>query len=192
MRRISIISVTTIIIYFVSVLSFLITKADIALTIWELMTVIGAIVYLFLIVKLSDIITNNNFYKRLISVFMGCGVAFTSVAHIVNITVTRRLISDGINIPDYFRIGCWPSVEMVVDYLGWGLFVGLAFLLLGVSINDKKYNSIKMASITSGILCLIGFNFALFINENMWYIATVGYGIIPIYLCVKTMKIKSD
>ena len=192
MRRISIISVTTIIIYFVSVLSFLITKADIALTIWELMTVIGAIVYLFLIVKLSDIITNNNFYKRLISVFMGCGVAFTSVAHIVNITVTRRLISDGINIPDYFRIGCWPSVEMVVDYLGWGLFVGLAFLLLGVSINDKKYNSIKMASITSGILCLIGFTFALFINENMWYIATVGYGIIPIYLCVKTMKIKSD
>ena len=182
MRRISIISVTTIIIYFVSVLSFLITKADIALTIWELMTVIGAIVYLFLIVKLSDIITNNNFYKRLISVFMGCGVAFTSVAHIVNITVTRRLISDGINIPDYFRIGCWPSVEMVVDYLGWGLFVGLAFLLLGISISDKKYNSIKMTSITSGILCLIGFTFALFINENMWYIATVGYGIIPIYL----------
>ena len=192
MRRISIISVTTIIIYFVSVLSFLITKADIALTIWELMTVIGAIVYLFLIVKLSDIITNNNFYKRLISVFMGCGVAFTSVAHIVNITVTRRLISDGINIPDYFRIGCWPSVEMVVDYLGWGLFVGLTFLLLGISINDKKYNSIKITSITSGILCLIGFIFALFINENMWYIATVGYGIIPIYLCVKTMKIKSD
>lgn len=192
MRRISIISVTTIIIYFVSVLSFLITKADIALTIWELMTVIGAIVYLFLIVKLSDIITNNNFYKRLISVFMGCGVAFTSVAHIVNITVTRRLISDGINIPDYFRIGCWPSVEMVVDYLGWGLFVGLAFLLLGISISDKKYNSIKITSITSGILCLIGFTFALFINENMWYIATIGYGIIPIYLCIKAMKIKSD
>lgn len=192
MRRISIISITTIIIYFVSVLSFLITKADIALTIWELMTVIGAIVYLFLIVKLSDIITNNNFYKRLISVFMGCGVAFTSVAHIVNITVTRRLISDGINIPDYFRIGCWPSVEMIVDYLGWGLFVGLSFLLLGISISDKKYNSIKITSITSGILCLIGFTFALFINENMWYIATIGYGIIPIYLCVKTMKIKSD
>ena len=192
MRRISIISVTTIIIYFVSVLSFLITKADIALTIWELMTVIGAIVYLFLIVKLSDIITNNNFYKRLISVFMGCGVAFTSVAHIVNITVTRRLISDGINIPDYFRIGCWLSIEMVVDYLGWGLFVGLAFLLLGISISDKKYNSIKITSITSGILCLIGFTFALFINENMWYIATIGYGIIPIYLCIKAMKIKCD
>ena len=49
---------------------------------------------------------------------MACGVTLTSVAHIVNITVTRRLISNGINVPDYFRIGYFPSVEMAVDYLG--------------------------------------------------------------------------
>lgn len=30
--------------------------------------------------------------------------ALTSVAHIVNITVTRRLISEGVNVPEYFRI----------------------------------------------------------------------------------------
>ena len=104
------------------------------------MTVIGGIVYLILFIKLSEKISSDNFYKRLISVFMACGVTLTSVAHIVNITVTRRLISNGINVPDYFRIGCWPSVEMAVDYLGWGLFVGLAFLCIAISINNKKYN----------------------------------------------------
>lgn len=192
MKKISIASIIAIIIYFISVSLFLITKTDIALTIWELMTIIGAIVYLFLIIKLSEILTNSNFYKRLISVFMGCGLAFTSVAHIVNITVTRVLISDGVNVPDYFKIGCWPSIEMVIDYVGWGLFIGLAFLILGFSINNKKYHSIKRTSIISGILCLIGFIGALFINENIWYIATIGYGIIPIYLCIKTMRLEND
>ena len=153
MKRISIGSIIALIIYFVSLLLFLITKTDLSLTFWELMTVIGGIVYLILFIKLSEKISSDNFYKRLISVFMACGVTLTSVAHIVNITVTRRLISNGINVPDYFRIGCWPSVEMAVDYLGWGLFVGLAFLCIAISINNKKYNFIKISCLLSGVLC---------------------------------------
>lgn len=191
MRKISIASIIALIIYFVSLMLFLITKNDLSLTFWELMTVIGGIVYLVLFVKLSEKISSDNFYKRLISIFMACGVTLTSVAHIVNITVTRRLISNGINVPDYFRIGCWPSVEMVVDYLGWGLFVGLSFLCIAISINNKEYKSIKISSLLAGILCLIGFVGALFINENLWYLAPMGYGIIPIYMCIKTMKIKT-
>ena len=190
MKKISIGSIIALIIYFVSLLLFLITKTDLSLTFWELMTVIGGIVYLILFIKLSEKISSDNFYKRLISVFMACGVTLTSVAHIVNITVTRRLISNGINVPDYFRIGCWPSVEMAVDYLGWGLFVGLAFLCIAISINNKKYDFIKISCLLSGVLCLIGFIGALFINENLWYLAPMGYGIIPIYMCIKTMKIE--
>lgn len=50
-------------------------------------------------------------------VFMTSTCALTSVSHIVNITVTRVLISDGIEVPAYFQIGFWPSVEMAIDYL---------------------------------------------------------------------------
>ena len=85
MKKISIGSIIALIIYFVSLLLFLITKTDLSLTFWELMTVIGGIVYLILFIKLSEKISSDNFYKRLISVFMACGVTLTSVAHIVNI-----------------------------------------------------------------------------------------------------------
>ena len=46
MKKISIVTIVTIILYFLSAASFLITKTDVALTLWELFTVIGAIVYL--------------------------------------------------------------------------------------------------------------------------------------------------
>ena len=187
MRKVSLITIVTIVVYFISVVLFLITKNDLALTIWELMTIIGGIVTLLFLVKLCDIFECNNFYKKLVSIFMGCAVTLTSVAHIVNITVTRKLISDGVNVPDYFKIGCWPSVEMAIDYLAWGLFVGLAFIYAGISI---KNNTIKNLTTISGILCVIGFVVALFINENIWYLATFGYGIIPIYICIKTLKLE--
>lgn len=190
MKRISTCSIIAIIFYFISVMLFLITKTDLALTIWELMTIIGGLVYLTLFVKLSEKISSDSIYKKLISIFAASGVVLTSVAHIVNIAVTRRLIGNGIDVPNYFRIGYFPSVEMAVDYLGWGLFIGLAFLCISISIKNKKYNSIKRTCLLSSMLCLIGFIGALFINENMWYIATIGYGIIPIYLCIKTMKVE--
>lgn len=90
--------------------------------------------------------------------------------------------------PNYFRIGYWPSVEMAVDYLAWGFFIGLAFLCIGISIKDKTNKFIINSTIISGILCLIGFCGALFINENIWYIAPIGYGVIPIGICIKMMK----
>ncbi len=190
MKKISIISIITTIIYFISVLLFLITKTDFALTLWEVLTVIGGLVFLVLLVNLSEKLSCSSCYKRLVGIFMACAVTLTSAAHIVNITVTRRLISEGVNVPDYFRIGQWPSVEMCIDYLAWGGFVGLAFLFIGMSIKNKTNNPIKVSSITAGILCLVGFIGALCINENLWYIAPIGYGIIPIYICVKTMKIE--
>lgn len=122
---------------------------------------------------------------------MGCACTLTTVAHVVNITVTRKLISEGINVPNYFRIGYWPSVEMAIDYVAWGLFVGLAFLCVGISIKNAKNKFIKIHTIISGILCFIGFFGALFINENIWYLAPIGYGIIPIYTCIKLIKLEN-
>lgn len=191
MKKISLICIISIFLYFSAVGLFLITKTEIALTLWELMTIEGAIVFLVLLLKLSDVLKCDEIYKRIVAVFMCCACTLTTVAHVVNITVTRKLILDGIDVPNYFRIGYWPSVEMAIDYLAWGLFVGLAFLCIGISIKDRKNKFIRKSTIISGILCLIGFFGALFINENIWYLAPMGYGIIPIYTCIKIMKFEN-
>ena len=92
-KKIAIIGVFTCILYFISVGLFLITKEEAALTIWELMTFLSAPVELLVLSELSNLVNATAIYKNAMLVFMACACALTSVAHIVNITVTRRLIS---------------------------------------------------------------------------------------------------
>lgn len=124
--------------------------------------------------------------------FMTCTCAMTSVTHIVNITVTRALISDGADVPTYFQIGFWPSVEMIIDYLAWGFFMGLAFLWIGIAIKnkDKTEGIIKTTLLISGVLCFIGFFGTVFINENIWYAAPMGYGLGTLFICIQMLKLK--
>ena len=189
-KKIAIIGVSTCILYFISVGLFLITKEEAALTIWELMTFLSAPVELLVLSELSNLVNATAIYKNAMLVFMACACALTSVAHIVNITVTRRLISEGINVPEYFRIGFWPSVEMAIDYLAWGFFVGLAFLCIGFATNskDKQKLMIKVTVLVCGMLCLSGFFGAIFINENLWYVAPMGYGLGSMIICIQMMR----
>ena len=191
-KKISVIGVFTCILYFISVGLFLITKEEAALTIWELMTFLSAPVELLVLLELSNLVNATAIYKNAMLVFMACACALTSVAHIVNITVTRRLISEGINVPGYFRIGFWPSVEMAIDYLAWGFFVGLAFLCIGFATNskDKQKLIIKVTVLVCGMLCLSGFFGAIFINENLWYVAPMGYGLGSMIICIQMMRFK--
>ncbi len=180
------IGIIAVILYFMSVGFFLISRADIALTIWELMTVISGPIVLLVLLELSQRLSCSNPNRSAMQVFMGCTCALTGAAHIVNIAVTRRLIREGVDVPLYFQIGQWPSVEMAVDYLAWGFFMGLAFICLGLpsASTDKTMQSLKVISLINGILCLIGFIGALFINENIWYLAPLGYGPGLIILCI--------
>ena len=191
-KKIAIIGVFTCILYFISVGLFLITKEEAALTTWELMTCLSAPIELLVLSELSNLVNATAIYKNAMLVFMACACALTSVAHIVNITVTRRLISEGINVPGYFRIGFWPSVEMAIDYLAWGFFVGLAFLCIGFATNskDKQKLMIKVTVLVCGMLCLSGFFGAIFINENLWYIAPMGYGLGSMIICIQMMRFK--
>ena len=191
-KKIAIIGVSTCILYFISVGLFLITKEEAALTTWELMTCLSAPVELLVLSELSNLVNATAIYKNAMLVFMACACALTSVAHIVNITVTRRLISEGINVPEYFRIGFWPSVEMAIDYLAWGFFVGLAFLCIGFATNskDKQKLMIKVTVLVCGMLCLSGFFGAIFINENLWYVAPMGYGLGSMIICIQMMRFK--
>lgn len=193
-NKISVIGIATGVSYFIAIGLFLITKTELSLTIWELLTIISAPVVLFILLELSDLLNIKPVCKNAMLVFMSCACALTACAHVVNITVTRKLISEGLNVPEYFRIGYWPSVEMAVDYLAWGFFVGLAFLCVGISIssNNKKVLFMKKLVIACGVLCFIGFLGTIFINENIWYFAPLGYGFGATVVCIQMMRIKKD
>lgn len=192
-KKISITGIATGILYFVSVGLFLITKTETALTVWELMTILSAPVVLFVLLELSTLVSIASVYIKAMLVFMTCTCALTSVAHIVNITVTRPLISEGVDVPVYFQIGFWPSVEMAVDYLAWGFFTGLAFLCIGIGSEnkDKTNRIIKTTLLICGILCQVGFFGAIFINENIWYAAPMGYGFGTMIICILMLKFKA-
>jgi hypothetical protein len=193
-KKIPYIGIITCVLYFISVSMFLITKTEIALTIWEMFTIIGAPVILFVLIDLSNQMNIAPSYRNAMLVFMSCNCSLTGLAHIINITVTRKLISDGINVPNYFRIGYWPSVEMAVDYLAWGFFMGLAFLSVGIAINriNKQNLVMRIIVLLCGILCLTGFFGTVFIDENLWYLAPLGYGFGTILICFKILKIQKE
>ena len=189
-KKISLIGITTCVLYFLSVGLFLISKSEAALTAWELMTVFSAPVVFFVLLELSNFLSITSTYKKAMLVFMSCTCALTGAAHIVNITVTRKLINEGVNVPVYFQIGFWPSVEMAIDYLAWGFFMGLAFLCVGLPAksNDKSKRRMKSIVLFCGILCLVGFFGTVFINENIWYVAPVGYGIGTMIICIRLFR----
>ena len=188
------IGIIAVVLYFFSVGAFLISKTEVALTIWELMTVISGPVVLIVLLEISHMLSTPDTYRRAMLAFLSCTCALTGAAHIVNITVTRRLMREGVEVPLYFQIGQWPSVEMAVDYLAWGFFMGLAFLCLSCPLTstDKKARGLRTVSLINGILCIAGFIGTIFINENIWYLAPMGYGIGLVILCVMAIRIEKN
>ena len=70
--------------------------------------------------------------------------------------------------------------------------MGLTFLAISFPLkdNDKTIHRTKIISLFCGIMCLTGFCGAIFINENMWYLAPMAYGFGLIVLCIQILKKK--
>jgi cyanate permease len=89
--------------------------------------------------------------------------------------------------PDYFQIGKQYSFVTSIEYLGWGIFLGLAFLFSSFGIENKQeLKSLKITLFVCSYLCIIGF-FGWLIYENLWYIASLGYGIGTLIICVELL-----
>lgn len=136
---------------------FLLFKLDAFLLGMEIFTILAAPMILVLIISLvADSASDRAVWKHAAISFASCTMVLTVVAHFINLTVTEALISDGIAVPGYLRIGTWPSVEMAIDYLAWGFFLGLAFWATAMALSGDEKKGIKASFMVCGSLCLIG------------------------------------
>jgi hypothetical protein len=157
----------------------------------EIVTMVSGVFMLLLILILPSSSTELTKTYRIASIAFvtGCMI-LTNVAHFLNLAVTEQLLRSGIVIPDYFQIGKWPSIEMAIDYLSWGMFMGLAFLASFMYIPEEKgYKNLKYTLLVCGMLCILGF-LGVMINENLWYIAPLGYGVGTLIICIELLMIK--
>jgi len=172
--------------YFISVVLLTLFSNNITIQFMEIITMLSGIYMVLLIISLPvDNNLKHNIYRLLAIIFVSSCMFLTNTIHWINIIVIKPLIKNGINVPEYFQIGKWPSFIMAIDYLGWGLFMGLAFIFSGV--NSKLSTNIKWILWINGCLCLIGF-FGVIINKNIWYIAPLGYGIGTVIICIKLLR----
>lgn len=193
MKKVAILGIADVCQYAAVVGLYLVFKTEPLLTLWEIVTMLSAPVMLLILLEiLKKCGTGSTLCHSLTLVFMACVIALTSAAHIVNITVTRRLMAEGVDVPTYFQIGNWPSVEMAVDYLAWGFFMGLAFIATALSLRHAERGSKRLMSLLllCGALCLAGFFGAVLFNENLWYLAPMGYGVGTLFVCVTIIRSK--
>jgi len=172
--------------YFVIVFLLVVLGNNITILLMDIITMLSGI-YMVILVMAFPVENNYKNYRILAIIFASICMIFTNMVHWVNIIAINPMISKGINVPEYFQIGKWPSVLMAIDYLGWGLFMGLAFIFSGFFIT--KSIKINWLLYLCGCLCLIGF-FGIIYNVNLWYIAPFGYGIGTAFICIKILLLK--
>ena len=182
-RKFAVAGIICELLYFAAVTLFLVTHLDFALTLWELMTVVGAVTMLIVMVAIGEANDIKTVYRRLMTISLSGTTILTAAAHFTSIGVVRPLAAQGEAIPEYFKIGAFPSIEMTVDYTAWGFFMGLAFISLFLGIKNR---ALRIMSLICGILCFIGFTGSFFF-DYLWYPAIMGYGlgflIMCLYLC---------
>jgi len=189
-RTISILGLFLTFSYLSIVIIFVVTGSETLLTIMEIVTIISAFYILLLLETVlleSDMESQIQKHFALISM-TGC-IILTSCAHIVNLTVTRPLISRGVNVPVFFQIGQWPSVEMALDYLAWGLFLGIAFICTAFTIKRDNEIILKWTLFVCGCLCITGFIGPMINLVNLWYVAVFGYTAGLAVICIEQIKL---
>jgi len=191
-RTISYSVILIVIIYLAVVGMFLATKSTLFLTLWEIATIISApFVFLFLGTILSECASDKAIFKYVAMISMSGCIFMTTITHFVNLIVTRPLIEQGVDVPLYFQIGQWPSLEMALDYLAWGLFLGVAFICTSFTISQKQKAFLKATVFICGVMCIIGFLGPVMNIIDLWYIAVLGYTLGLIVICILQIRCNS-
>lgn len=169
---------------------YITTKSELCLAIWEIYTILSAIYFLIYFRLLSKSFGFKEKEIKIVTImFIGLLVS-TSIAHLSSVCITRPLLRSGYNVPDYYLIGKYPSIEMFIDYIGWGLFTGLGFIFISKFIKDNKL--LKNLFLVLGLMILFGFVGGLTPIQELWYIASMGYGVGPIIISIILIVKKNE
>jgi hypothetical protein len=189
-RNIAILGILLICIYFIVVTFFVITSSQNWLIIFEILTMVSGMYFIFFIIILPFSNNENKKIYKLMSIIFVTGLMFfTNIAHIFNLTVIK-IIENGTFVPDYLQIGKIPSIVFSIEHFGWGIFLGLSFLFSSFGIeNLNKNKPIKITLKICAGLCFIGY-FGTLLNENLWYIASVGYSFGVITICIEIILLE--
>jgi hypothetical protein len=183
--NIAIIGILLSFIYSFVVIIFVATNSVNWLMAFDIVTMVSGIYYVFLINVLPFSKDGNNRIPAII--FVVTLMVMTNIAHTINLTSIQN-IKNGINIPDYLQIGKTLSFLTSIEYLGWGIFLGFAFLFSSLEIPNKRdLKYLKITLFICSCLCIIGFLGWLMINKNLWYIASIGYGIGAVIICIELL-----
>jgi len=171
-------------VYFIIVAVQIAFNNNFTLHLVSIITMLSGLYMTMLVVAFPVEKEHKQFYRIMAILCVSVCMIFTNATHFINIAIIMPLIASGIPISDYFQIGKYPSVLMAIDYLGWGLFMGLSFIHSSRFISSAT--KLKRFLLLCGCLCLIGFIGHIF-NENLWYIAPFGYGVGTAIICIRLL-----
>ncbi|MBR6072406.1 MAG: hypothetical protein IKP77_06240 [Acholeplasmatales bacterium] len=169
---------------------YIATKSEVCLAIWEIYTILSAIYFLIYFRLLSKYLGFKEKEIKIVTIMFIGLLVFTSIAHISSVCITRPLLRGGYDVPKYYLIGMYPSIEMFIDYIGWGLFTGLGFIFISKYIKDNKL--LKNIFLVLGIMILIGFVGGFTPIQELWYIASFGYGFGPVIISIILLVKKNN
>ena len=110
--------------------------------------------------------------------FTTCFSILTIVNHFLYLIVLRPMAAQTSVISSVFGLTHWPSITLGVDYVAWGLFLGLGLIFSSPAFKGNlTKTALRFVFLICGLLCIIGF-FGLALGGQLyWFIAVGGYGI---------------
>lgn len=124
--------------------------------------------------------------------WMLTAAAFTTVVHVVQLTVARHI--NPATFPGYARIfgWQWPSTFYAIDIVAWDVFFGLA-LLFAVPAFARRGDAllVRRGFLISGSLCLIGLVGPFANVLELRTIGIVGYTIVFGLVCLPLSRVFS-
>jgi len=185
-KTVAILGLIVCFLYFATTVAFVATGSNPALLLFEIITMLSGVYMVFLIAALPYAQHEKSKIPRIAAVSCAAAcMAITNIVHFLNITVIRPMIAGGVEVPDYLVLGLWPSAITATEYIAWGLFIALAFLLLALI--SKPKTILKPLLCLCGCLCMVGF-LGVMINEYLWYVAPLGYGVGTVVICIALLR----
>jgi len=174
--------------YFLSVFLTMFAGNSISEIYMHIVTMLSGIYMVLFVIALPERKENTKqFYKILAITCASVCMVLTNISHWITLAAIQPLMENGISVPEYLQSGTWPSLIMAIDYLGWGLFMGLSFVCSAFFADPEA--KLKTLLFLCGILCLIGF-FGSLISPFIWLVAPMGYGVGALIIGIKVLLSK--